>query len=286
MKNMCIFKTFSRVLVFVLLLFCGAIFVGCGDNSKPENQVSDIIISEDFFNTPIYQNSNIDLSQFHVYIINTINNTETFTLDEFITNPIDTSSLGVHTLMISYNNKTKAFDYTVLPVNMVAARYNGEPITYYKHESANLDDVKFLVLYSDGKDKYFDLSLATITFEDLTVSDQVKTATATYAGITFSVEYVVRNREIKFDTTYDYIDKTNQANATSTERKIIFTKSESKLTFTIFTVSDGISTKQMSKNIKESDIPNEYVFTAVKNGKIKTFVFYLTANGIVRDIKQ
>lgn len=50
MKNMRIFKTFSRVLVFVLLLFCGAIFVGCGDNSKPENQVSDIIISEDFFN--------------------------------------------------------------------------------------------------------------------------------------------------------------------------------------------------------------------------------------------
>lgn len=76
-----IFKTFSRVLVFVLLLFCGAIFVGCGDNSKPENQVSDIIISEDFFNTPIYQNSNIDLSQFHVYIINTITDTETFTLD-------------------------------------------------------------------------------------------------------------------------------------------------------------------------------------------------------------
>lgn len=120
----------------------------------------------------------------------------------------------------------------------------------------------------------------------MTVSDQVKTATATYAGITFSVEYVVRNREIKFDTTYDYIDKTNQANATSTERKIIFTKSESKLAFTIFTVSDGISTKQMSKNIKKSDIQNEYVFTAVKNGEIKTFVFYLTANGIVRDIKQ
>ena len=251
MKNMRIFKTFSRVLVFVLLLFCGAIFVGCGDNSKPENQVSDIIISEDFFNTPIYQNSNIDLSQFHVYIINTINNTETFTLDEFITNPLDTSSLGVHTLMISYNNKTKAFDYTVLPVNMVAARYNGEPITYYKHESANLDNVKFLVLYSDGKDKYFDLSLASITFNDLTVSDQVKTATATYAGMTFDIEYVVKNRKIEFDTTYDYIDKVSQTNETSNEMKIIFTKESNKISYTLFTISDGISTKQFSSTITE-----------------------------------
>ena len=269
--------------MFVLftLLFCGVFFVACKDNSKPKNQVSDIVISEKFSSASIYQNSILDLSQFEVYIINTIDSEQTFTLDQFLPNSLDTSRLGVHTFSISYNGKTKAFNYTVLPENVVGARYNGEPITFYKHEGADLENKQFLVLYSSGKEKYFDLSMAEINFENTSISGEIETAVASFQGQTFNVEYVVKNREIEFGTYYDFYDNTSQQN--ECDRKVVFSKSSDKITFTIFTIEDSVPVKEYSGTAKESGVPHEYTFSAISNQELKSFILYLTSNGVVKD---
>lgn len=138
---------------FVLLLFSGVFFVSCKDNSKPQNQVSDITIESKFFSTKIYQNTQVDLSEFNVYVTNTIDEDESFTLSQLYDKTLDTSKVGLHSFLLSYHDFNKAFDYQVLPTTMIDARFNGAPIEYFLHEGADIENSTFLALYSDGNEE-------------------------------------------------------------------------------------------------------------------------------------
>lgn len=273
MKKSCFLKCFC----LILLLFSGVFFVSCKDNSKPENKVSDITIESKFFSTNIYQNTQVDLSNFKVYISNTIDEDETFTLSQLYGKSLDTSKVGTHSFLLSYKDFTKAFDYEVLPVTMVAARYNGEPIKLFLHEGANISTATFLALYSDGTEEKIQLSEATFSFDNLEVSNEIKTTTAIYNGFTFNIEYVVKTREVQQNTEYSLID---QSNYFQSSKQLYATLTENKLT--VYTKSDGVSKVEYTFTVSASSIINEYetnqVFAA--QGFVK-FKIFLTADGLV-----
>lgn len=267
-------RGFLKSICLVLLLISGVFFVSCKDN-PPVNKVSDIAICEEFFTTPIYQNEYIDLSNYSVVVTNTIYDDETYSLDDILTNGLDTSSVGKHTFTITYRDCSKNFSYNVLPVSMIDARYIGDTLIYYKHEGADLSNQQFFVLYSDGTERRFDLSLATIVFEDLSVSDGLKTATATFEGIDFTVSYKVVTREIEDNTEYTLLDKTNNF----TDCKISFSNG----TYTIYTSSDNVISELVVGKITETETPNEYQTKIFIGSSRQTFILYLTKDGIVMD---
>lgn len=269
---------FVNCCCFVLLLFSGVFFVSCKDNSKPQNQVSDITIESKFFSTKIYQNTQIDLSDFNVYVTNTIDEDESFTLSQLYNKTLDTSNVGTHSFLLSYHNFTKAFDYQVLPTTMIDARFNGSPIEYFLHEGADIENSTFLALYSDGNEEKIPLSEASFSFTNLEVSDEIKTTTATYNGFEFEIEYVVKTRKIQANTTYDFIDKAKYFN---NDKQLYSILSDTQIK--IFTVKDGVPKDTIPLPISQSNIPNEFIVNQFNNGKFETFKIYLTKSGIVME---
>lgn len=259
----------------ILLLFSGVFFVSCKENYKPVNKISNIAISEEFFTTPIYQNQYVDLSNYNITITNTIYDNETYSLDDILTNGLDTKITGLHSFIITYKDFSKEFTYNVLPVSMIDAMYVGTTVLYYKHEGPDLANQRFSVLYSNGSEKRFNLSDASINFEDLTFSLTEKTIMATYGEIKFKVPYKVVTREIIFNQEYNLIDKTNKFN----DCKIIFSNNQ----FSIYTSNENIIDKKLSGKISQTEIPNEYQSKVLVDKKLTSYIFYLTANGIVME---
>lgn len=269
---------FMKCFCLILLLFSGVFFVSCKDNSVPQNQVKDITIESTFFSTKIYQNTQIDLSVFNVYVTNTINEPEVFTLSQIYGKELDTASVGEHSFLLSYNNFSKAFNYKVLPVTMIDARFNSDPIVFYLHEGANLKNATFLALYSDGSEAKIPLSNASFTFENLEVSDEIKTTKATYNNISFSISYVVKTRKIETDITYDFIDKDNYFD---TSNQLFAFLSDDK--FTVFELKNNEPKNERPLPLKPSEIPNEYNVQQISDGENSTFKIYLTKDGIVME---
>lgn len=263
---------------FVLLLFSGVFFVSCKDNSKPQNQVSDITIESKFFSTKIYQNTQVDLSNFKVYVTNTVDKDETFTLSQLYDKTLNTSKVGLHTFLLSYHNFTKAFDYQVLPTTMIDARFNGAPIEYFLHEGADIENSTFLALYSDGNEEKIALSEASFSFTNLEVSDEIKTTNATYNGFEFEIEYVVKTRKIQANTQYNFIDK---AKYFDTNKQLYSSLSDNQIK--IFINKDGVPKDTIPLPISQSNIPNEFLVNQFNNNKIETFKIYLTKSGIVME---
>lgn len=261
---------------FVLLLFSGVFFVSCKDNSKPQNQVSDITIESKFFSTKIYQNTQVDLSEFNVYVTNTIDEDESFTLSQLYDKTLDTSKVGLHSFLLFYHNFTKAFDYQVLPTTMIDARFNGSPIEYFLHEGADIESSTFLALYSDGNEEKIALSEASFSFTNLEVSDEIKTTTATYNGFEFEIEYVVKTRKIETNTTYNFIDTSKYFN---NDKQLYSILSDTQIK--IFIIKDGVPKDTIPLPISQSNIPNEFLVNQFNNGEFETFKIYLTKSGIV-----
>lgn len=262
----------------ILLLFSGVFFVSCKDNSMPQNQVKDITIESTFFSTKIYQNTQIDLSVFNVYVTNTIDEDESFTLNQLYDKALDTTRVGEHSFLLSYKNFSKAFNYQVLPTTMIGARFNGAPIEYFLHEGADIENSTFLALYSDGNEEKIALSNANFTFDNLEVSDEIKTTKATYNGFEFEIEYVVKTRKIETDKTHDFIDKDNYFNISN---QLFALLSGDK--FTVFELKNNKPKNEHPLPLEPSEIPNEYSVNQFLDGKNTTFKIYLTKDGIVME---
>lgn len=285
----------KSLITCLMLLLVGTLFVGCKEN-PPQNQVLDFELSQDFYNTDIYQNDIVNLNKFSIIVRNSVASDQYFTLDNFLQNGLDTSTLGENQFEITFNGFTKTFHYQVLEVTLVALTFKQNPIVYYKYEGFDLQDKEFVALYSNGKEKSIKLNLATITpSADNSLSQSetdTKQATAEYQGKSFKIEYLVKNRQISLNKQYKLIDTSGHFSCNETEDftyRIIFTEKQntSKLKFSILKYfSDNTTEPVLTGDILDSPEDNVYKIKTIENNKISTSLLYLTANGIVKSPDQ
>ena len=228
----------------IILLILPILFCSCKDNA-PKDIITDIVISEEFFEAQFYQYESPDLSEFNVTVKFSISQDKVFPLDQMLRKNLQTTTVGESTFTLTYLGFSKTFSYNVNPVRIIRATFKNSPLTLYKNQTPDLSNLYFVALYANGSEQRINLSLATIDFELDSVCDQPKTAIAQYENISFSVKYTVTNPPLKQNQYYSLDDQTDTFDQNCL---ILFNQNNA----TIYTQTNGVPSPLINIKIIEN----------------------------------
>ena len=284
MQNKKIFKLISKTLfsvTIVLLVFSCFFFVGCKQNkdNNDTNKVVGIEPDMDFVSQTFYQGDVVDFSQYDV-TINYVNGSklELKMNDPNITiSGFSTQTVGNFVCTISYQEISVKFYYAVLEVVPAGLFYNGKALILYGKENNDFSNVYLDVIYNNGNQtKVYLSSINDINF-DLSLTNQTRELSVSYAGLTAKIPYTVTNREIKKFEIYNFTDNTGYFSENC--RFIMQTENN----FILYKNTDGEIVLSINKKPKDFNI---YESSMIYNREQVFFILTLINNSVVADIKN
>ena len=142
--------------------------------------------------------------------------TSTIVLSNDMVSGFDSSTVGEHTLTITYDGKTTTHPYTVREVQATNIEIETPFKTnYYTGSALNVENGEIKVTYEDGTNETLVVSADMISDFDSSTAGEYK-MTLTYAGYSVEIDYIVSDAQItsvsintQFKTTYFAGDSLN-----------------------------------------------------------------------------